>query len=185
MPAETDERRVVLYELLSLDGVAEEPGDWSSISPELIANLGRIIATQDDVILGHATYDYWSDYWPSATIEPFAAFINGVRKHVVARESIALDWANSTRATGPLGDYVAALKRQTGRDIGIHGSIAVAQALLRAGLVDELRLVVAPALAGTGRRLFPDDGTLNRLALTSVDRCPDGTVLLAYGAERP
>lgn len=35
-------RKVVLYQLLSLDGVAEEPGDWSSDGgQEVFANLSR------------------------------------------------------------------------------------------------------------------------------------------------
>ena len=67
-------RNVVLYQLLSLDGVAEEPGDWiSDGGPEVFANLGRTIATQDDVLLGRGTYDYWVGYWPTSTIEPFAS----------------------------------------------------------------------------------------------------------------
>ena len=59
-------RNVVLYQLLSLDGVAEEPGDWiSDGGPEVFANLAETIATQDDVLLGRGTYDYWVGYWPT------------------------------------------------------------------------------------------------------------------------
>jgi riboflavin biosynthesis pyrimidine reductase len=38
--------------------------------------------------------------------------------------------------------------------VGVHASISVAQALLAAGVVDELRLVIAPRIAGRGRRLL-------------------------------
>jgi len=76
-------RKVVLYQLLSLDGVAEEPSDWMSDGGgELLENLGAIIATQDDILLGRGTYDYWVDYWPSSEFEPFATFVNTTRKHV-------------------------------------------------------------------------------------------------------
>jgi dihydrofolate reductase len=75
---------------------------------------------------------------------------------------------------------VAALIREPGRDIGIHGSIALAQSLLRARLVDELRLVVAPTVAGRGRRLFPDDDALDRLELVDVDRSAGGVLFLGY-----
>ena len=50
--------------------------------PEVFANLADTIATQDDVLLGRGTYDYWVGHWPTSTVEPFASFINGVRKHV-------------------------------------------------------------------------------------------------------
>jgi hypothetical protein len=53
-------RKVVLYMLLSMDGVAEEPGDWLFDADEgLVDNLGRVIRTQDAVLLGRGTYDYW------------------------------------------------------------------------------------------------------------------------------
>jgi dihydrofolate reductase len=174
-------RNVVLYQLLSLDGVAEEPGDWMSDSgPEVFANLARTIESQDDVPLGRGTYDYWVGYWPNSDVEPFASFINGVRKHVVTSSEPTEEWANSTLVTDPVEGYVEALKREPGGDIGIHGSIRLARSLLRARLVDELRLVVAPALAGRGARLFAGDDTLDRLELVDSDRSPQGTLFLHY-----
>ena len=82
--------------------------------------------------------------------------------------------------TSDVVDYVSALKDQPGRDIGIHGSIRLAGTLLRARLVDELRLVVAPTVAGQGRRLFADDDALDRLELLDVGRSPKGTLFLHY-----
>ena len=181
MTAPDTERKVVLYQLLSLDGVAEEPGDWFfDGGPEVITNLGRVIASQDDVLLGRGTYDYWVGYWPTAEFEPFATFINGVRKHVVTSGELDGAWANSERVAAPVADHIAALKRKPGRDIGIHGSITLAQSLLRARLVDELRLVVAPAVAGRGRRLFAGDDALDRLELCDVERGAGGNVFLGY-----
>lgn len=174
-------RKVVLYQLLSLDGVAEEPGDWFvDDGPELYANLGHVIGSQDDVLLGRGTYDYWAGYWPTSDVEPFATFINGVRKHIVTSSDVDGSWANSVRVTTTVADHVAALKRQPGGDIGIHGSITLAQSLLRARLVDELRLVVAPAVAGQGRRLFADAEARDRLELFAVERGAGGNVFLGY-----
>jgi dihydrofolate reductase len=181
MSAPTTARKVVLYQLLSLDGVAEEPGDWfAGGGPELVEHLRETIATQDDVLLGRGTYDYWVGHWPSSDFEPFASFINGVRKHVVTSSPLAGDWANSTAVSAPLPDAVRALREQPGGDIGIHGSISLAQALLRERLVDELRLVVAPVLAGRGRRLFAEDGALARLERTRVEGSANGAVFLRY-----
>ena len=62
-PGRAQLRKVVVYSLLSLDGVAEEPGDWMfDVDAEVFAFLGRVIETQDDVLLGRGTYDYWVDY---------------------------------------------------------------------------------------------------------------------------
>ena len=176
-------RKVVLYQLLSLDGVAEEPGDWFfDADEEVFANLGRVIGSQDAILLGRGTYDYWVGYWPGSDVEPFAGFINGTRKHVVTSTPPAEEWANSTLVTEPVEQYVADLKREPGGDIGIHGSIRLARSLLRARLVDELRLVVAPAIAGHGRRLFEDGDDLRRLELLDARRTPSGSLLLGYRA---
>jgi dihydrofolate reductase len=72
-------RNVVAYELLSLDGVAENPDAYITNWDEAMdANLARVIGTQDTVLLGHRTYDDWAAFWPNSDIEPFATFINGV-----------------------------------------------------------------------------------------------------------
>ena len=181
MAAAPASRKIVLYSLLSLDGVAEEPGDWlSDGGREVFDNLGGIIETQDDVLLGRGTYDYWVGYWPTSETEPFASFINGVRKHVVTSSEPGESWSNSTLVGEPVVDYVERLKDGPGGDIGIHGSISLAQSLLRAGLIDELRLVIAPTLAGSGRRLFTDGEQPERLELEAVDRSEAGTVFLTY-----
>ena len=74
-------RKVVVYELVSLDGVAEDPDgfivDWDDA---MDANLAAVIATQDAVILGRRSYTEWAQFWPDSQIQPFAAFINGVTK---------------------------------------------------------------------------------------------------------
>lgn len=178
-------RKVVLYQLLSLDGVAEEPGDWMSDGgPEVFANLTEVIATQDAVLLGRGTYDYWSGYWPTSDVEPFAGFVNGTTKHVFTSSKPRDGWAATVLVDEPAPPYVAALKRQPGGDIGIHGSIRLAQSLLAADLVDELRLVVAPALAGAGRRLFEGEGAPRTFELCSVSSSSVGTLFLQYGARQ-
>ena len=66
-----------------------------------------------------------------------------------------------------------------GGDIGVHASISVARTLLRAGVVDQLRLLIAPALVGSGRRLLDDLAPL-ALTLTSCAGSPSGSLLLTY-----
>ena len=175
-------RKVVLYQLLSLDGVAEEPGDWMfDDSDAIFDNLGQVIATQDEILLGRGTYDYWVDYWPTSDVEPFASFINNSRKYVFTSSELTSTWNHSTKVGEPAADYVSGLKRRAGGDLGIHGSIGLAQSLLRAGLVDELRLVIAPTLAHRGKRLFHDvDDLPDRLDLLDSRHTPGGALLLTY-----
>jgi dihydrofolate reductase len=176
-------RKVVAYELLSLDGVAERPDEFVTEFDDVMReNLGRVIATQDAVLLGRRTYDDWSGFWPDSDIEPFATFINGVEKFVVTSTAPGVTWANSTVVDGGLREFVTELKQRSGGDIGVHGSIALTQSLLEAGLVDELRLVVAPALHMRGRKLF-EKGLSRRLTLTSHVASPAGYLLLDLQVE--
>lgn len=176
-------RQVVLYQLLSLDGVAEEPGDWMSDGGSAVfANLARVIGSQDTILLGRRTYEYWVDYWPHQGPEPFRSFINDTPKHVFTSRPLEKEWANTVVVGSPADDHVRRLRQQPGGDIGIHGSIALARSLVRVGLVDELRLVVAPALAGRGERLFDGPDEPRRLDLVDVERTPAGTLLLGYRA---
>jgi dihydrofolate reductase len=174
-------RKVVVYELMSLDGVAEDPdaflADWDEA---MDANLAAVIGSQDAVILGRRSYTEWARFWPKSDIEPFAGFINGVTKHVATSTPLDGDWANATvLQAGGLVAAVRALKEQSGGDIGVHASISVARSLLAAGVVDELRLVIAPRIAGGGRRLL--DG-LAGIALETLrsEVSPTGSLLVAY-----
>lgn len=173
-------RKVVAFEFLSLDGVAEAPDrfvtDWDDVVDVSGATL---IATQDAVILGRRSYDEWVEFWPDSEIEPFATFINGVAKYVATSAPLEREWANTTVIDGDLVEFVRDLKDRPGGDIGVHASISVAQTLLAAGVVDELRLAIAPVIAGSGRRLL--DGLPSiRLELIRSVTSPSGHLLVDY-----
>jgi dihydrofolate reductase len=177
-------RKVVVYELLSLDGVAENPDTFiTSWDEAMDANLAAVIAAQDAVILGHRSYGEWAEFWPDSKIEPFATFINGVAKFVAASGPLQQEWANTTAVDGGLVEFVRDLQARPGGDIGVHASISVAQALLAADVVDELRLVIAPRIAGRGRRLL--DG-LPSIQLESIrsSTSPSGYLLADYRVTR-
>lgn len=173
-------RKVVVYELLSLDGVAEEPLEFITEFDEAMReNLARVISSQDTVLLGRRTYDDWAAFWPGSDIEPFASFINGVQKFVVTATPLEQPWAGSSVIDSGLAPFVAHLKSQHGGDIGVHGSIALTQSLLKENLVDELALVIAPAVQSQGRRLF-DHASRRRLSLTRSVTSPGGYLLLDF-----
>jgi dihydrofolate reductase len=173
-------RKVVAYELLSLDGVAERPdGFFTDWDEAMDANLAAVIAAQDAVILGRRTYDEWAGFWPGSHIEPFAAFINGVARYVATSAPLDRNWAGATAIDGDLAAFATDLKNQPGADIGVHASISVTQALLAAGIVDELRLVIAPVIAGSGRRLL-DGLPAIRLEPIRSTNSPAGYLLVDY-----
>jgi dihydrofolate reductase len=183
-------RKIVLYTLMSLDGDVDDPAGYFSASPEpgqppvfdrvMVDNEAKVTGTQDTVLLGRHMYDEWSRYWPMVHDDPFADFINNVKKYVVTSSPLSNEWQNAEAVSGPLEDLVSDLRGRPGRDIGVHGSITLAQSLLEANLVDELQLVVGPAIGFTGRRLFANVDQVRRLRLVSTTPTPSGSVLLAY-----
>ncbi len=81
---------------------------------------------------------------------------------------------------GQAAEEVAALRRAPGKDIIIQNSTRLTQSLLAAGLVDELNLLVAPAVLGSGRALF--SGVAKRIELGPVEltRCESGAFVARY-----
>ncbi|WP_292640340.1 dihydrofolate reductase family protein, partial [Mesorhizobium sp.] len=76
---------------------------------------------------------------------------------------------------------IAALKQQPGKDIYLMGGARITASLIDAGLVDELRLIVYPLLAGEGKALFATTQNRRGLELRKVGQLSDGRVSLVYG----
>ena len=177
-------RKVVAGYFLSLDGVAEAPDQFiTAWDDETDASGAKLIETQDAVILGRRSYDEWSEFWPDSDIEPFATFINDVPKYVATSTPLGRHWHNATAIEGGLVEFVQNLKNSSGGDIGVHASISVAQALFAADAIDEVRLTVAPAIAGRGRRLLDGLPPLRLELLRSVTS-PSGYLLADYRISR-
>jgi dihydrofolate reductase len=178
-------RKIVVYELLSLVGVAEAPetffAEWDST---MDAHLAAVIARQDAVILGRRSYAEWAAFWPTSEIQPFADFINSVTKYVATSTALDRDWPNTTAVEGGLVDFVRELKETDGGEVGVHASISVAQSLLAADVVDELRLVIAPAIVARGRRLL-DGLPAIRLEAIRSEISPTGSLLVDYRVGGP
>ncbi|MFF0267924.1 dihydrofolate reductase family protein [Kribbella sp. NPDC004536] len=180
----TNQRKVVAAYFLSLDGVAEKANEFlTGWDDETDAAGQKLIATQDTVLLGRRTYDEWSGYWPTSDVEPFASFVNAAPKYVATSSPLDDAWANSHPITGDLAEFVRDLKSRPGADIGIHGSISVTRSLLEAGLVDELHLVIAPTVVGTGQQLLDSLGPL-RLETIYGTKTPAGHILADYRVVR-
>jgi dihydrofolate reductase len=184
-------RKLVQYTLMSLDGAVDDPRRYfpgsrvtvdsaPTFDPVSVDLERQLIGMQDAVLLGRNMFDEWSRYWPTSDEQPFADFINGVKKYVVTSTPLTNEWRNAEAVAGPIADVVRDLKARPGGDIGVHGSITLARSLLAAGLVDELQLAIGPVLDPMGRRLFEGLNELRRLELVTVTSTPSGTVWVTY-----
>jgi len=74
---------------------------------------------------------------------------------------------------------VEALKRQPGKSIYLVGGARLTAGLIEAGLVDQIRLILHPLIAGEGQRLFAESARRTLRLLDS--RAIDGSrVMLSY-----
>lgn len=179
-------RKLTSFLFMSLDGVVEAPDRFVRVDvfKDIIDLIGETIAEQDAILLGRKMYEEWSSYWPNSKIEPFATFINTHPKYVVSRSLGDLHWRHSTLIDDELDDRIAELKAQPGKTIGVHGSISLVQSLLVAGMLDELRFIQFPAVAGQGRRLLDQGGGPFQMDLQSSRRTPSGLQYLVLTPRR-
>ncbi|MYS82572.1 dihydrofolate reductase [Streptomyces sp. SID5474] len=189
--------KLILTTFLTLDGVYQAPGGpeedpsggfehggWSV--PYGDEDFGRfmtdVIGRADAFLLGRRTYEIFASYWPKVTdpANPIATRLNELPKYVPTGTLASADWANTKLLGGDLAEEVAALKEQDGHELQIHGSGALAGALLRLGLIDTMHLLTFPVAVGSGKRLFVPGVQPTAFTLTESRATATGVVLNSY-----
>lgn len=178
-------RKVIGGPFMALDGVIEAPYEWQfdHFDEDMEAALGKLLERADTVLLGRNTYEEWSNFWPTATIEPFASWINHAPKYVVSTTLNEVSWGNFDNITlikENVAETIGKLKQQPGKDIAIPGSATLLRTMLYADVVDELNLTIHPVLAGKGKRLFQEGDELKRLKLIDAKISQTGVAILTY-----
>lgn len=157
--------RLTLTQFVTLDGVYQGPGSpdedpsdgftrGGSMVPQMdqtfVAQAAAWLADADALLLGRRTYEAFAQAWPDITDpdDPFTAQMNGLPKHVASHTLTDTTWSPSTILRGDIAAQVAQLKAGPGRELRIHGSARLAQGLLAADLIDEIRLAVTPRCSG-------------------------------------
>jgi dihydrofolate reductase len=171
--------------IMSLDGYGAAegwPGYWGMEGPEYLAWIGDDEVEEHAALMGATTYRLMSGFAAEMPDDPGLAGLTALPKLVFSSTLEGpLSWANSELVQGDAVAAVRELKERDERPLRTIGSVSLARALLAAGLVDRLRVVVFPVITGaTGQdRIFdayPD------VALELVDqRTFDGRLqLLEY-----
>jgi dihydrofolate reductase len=188
--------KLTITTFLTLDGVMQAPGapeedrrgefehgGW--LTPYADADMGgfmtEVLDRADAFLLGRGTYEIFAGYWPRVTDpnHPIAARLNALPKHVASRSLDQVGWNNSTLLREPFGE-VAALKGRYPRELQVHGSAGLAQALIARDLVDEMNLLVYPVVLGKGKRLFGTGGIPTAYELSRTRVTGRGVVITTY-----
>jgi dihydrofolate reductase len=188
-------RKLITGMKTSVDGKIEGAGgmaDWVEAWSEDYGLTPQI----DACLLGGGMYPGYEQYWTGIQNEPdkpawitgsaptpgeleWARFIRQTPHYVLSTTLTSAHLPNTSFVRGL--EEIAALKQKPGKDIYLVGGARTAASLIDAGLVDELRLIVYPLVAGEGKALFATTERRRGLELRKVQQLPGGRVSLIYG----
>lgn len=184
-------RNVFLFMMVSLDGFFEGPNqeiDWHNVDDEFNDFAIKQLDEIGTLLFGRVTYQLMASYWPTPAAladDPIVAEkMNTIPKVVFSTTLDTVDWANTRLVRGDASAEVMKLKQQPGKDLAIFGSADLTTALLQAGLVDELRIMVNPVALGNGKPLFAGLRDRVNLKLVNSRVFDSGNVLLSYQPEQ-
>ena len=179
-------RKIVVSEAVTVDGIfdAETMGQWAQpyTSDEKDKHIQELVEVADALLYGRTTYELQAPYISSLKNNEYgiADRMNSMPKYVVASKPLKAEWNNSTVTKENVLEEITKLKRQPGQDILIMGSATLVESLAQAGLIDEYKLLVYPAIMGSGKRFFKNGMGPTRLKLVASKALSSGVVLLSY-----
>lgn len=187
-------RKITLYMQSSVDGIVSDPDRWANISDEILEDALQMYENIGTVVFGGRSYPSMAQYWTGAeqtsTSElerAFAKKINEIDKIVISRSPVKTTWKNSRSVQVADEDALFAavqkLRSSKGGPISVEAGVKLWQLFLQNRLYDELWMLVHPAIAGSGQRLFDvEDGA--RLQFLASRSYENGVMGLRYALDR-
>lgn len=180
-------RKVILFNLMTLDGFFEGPEhdiNWHNVDDEFNDFSIQQLSMTDGIIFGRKTYQLMAGYWPSKEAresDPIVAdWMTKLPKFVFSRTLDRVEWANSQLIKGDAVFELRQIKGKPGKDLFIFGSANLSTTLIQNDLIDEYRVLINPLLLGKGSPLFQglkDPVSLQHLKTVTFH---NGNVLLIY-----
>ena len=176
-------RKLIEYDHLSIDGRISGDGFWAAqmaipTNDQHLEYQRRLLEPAVGLVLGRETYEGFAATWPSMT-GGIADTLNSLPKHVASTTLTATTW-NAEVLAGDAVDAVARLKESGDGTLVKYGNGPFSRALVEAGLLDELHLLVHPIAVRKGMRLFDEGDTPIPLTLLSSQTFRTGVLNLVY-----
>ncbi|MFN8015893.1 MAG: dihydrofolate reductase family protein [Acidimicrobiia bacterium] len=185
-------RKLVVTQMMSLDGVVEAPGGeegythsgwvFPFVSDEYLqCKLGEVKEAEIH-LLGRKTYESFAEAWPNRKDDAgFADKMNSMRKVVVSTTLKDPSWNNTSVISDDVKNKIQQLKDEDGDGtILVAGSRTLINFLKENELIDEYRLLIYPVILGSGMRLFKETADMNKLELVSSETFSNGVLNLIY-----
>jgi dihydrofolate reductase len=183
-------RKIIVFSMITLDGVMQGPGGpgedpsngfkyggWvAPYDDEVSGKVMQKLMKPADILLGRKTFQIWEGFWPQH--ENVWPGINDVTKYVMSTTLKKSTWQNCVFL-----DSVAAIKKlksSNGSDIQVWGSSEIIQLLLKNDLVDELWLMIHPLTLGHGKKTFGNDAMPAAFTLVESVVTTTGVIMANY-----
>lgn len=199
-------RKIVVSAFVSIDGVMQAPGGpeedktggfelggWTApfFDENVGAAMGALFSEPFDLLLGRRTYDIFAGHWPKVSKDPslvgnddlqvdIARTFDACTKFVLTHRAESLSWVNSRGLGADALATLRALKKEDGPKLLTQGSSELVHLLFDHDLVDEMRLVVYPAILGKGKRLFSEKAIPRTHRIVESVVAPNGTIIATY-----
>jgi dihydrofolate reductase len=174
------------------DGLFWEPFSYGQ---DETARVNRFFERADTWVMGRRTYEFVVPFWdqlaageqpPGSELLPpaaadFAQIQAGIDKVVLSTTLRPDPAVRRDVIAGDVGPRLAALKEQPGRDIIVSaGPSTLATLFDQSGLVDELLVVLHPAVLSNGPRMFDQIRVDLALELRDAHVFDGGAILARY-----
>jgi dihydrofolate reductase len=162
-----------------------ERGGWVAplFDDEAGTFLNQVYQRADAFLFGRRTYEIFASSWGAWADpggNPIWTALNSRPKYVASTTLTDPKWADTTVLSGDVAAAVGELKAKPGGELQVHGSGNLVRWLLANQLVDEIVLLVFPAVVGQGTRLFPGSGPDAALDLVESRSTPKGVTIQVY-----
>lgn len=175
-------RRIVVSQFITLDGVMEAPEKWNTAylnDAELVNEILADLAVSDALLFGRTSYEFFAARWPLRT-GAMADYFNTLSKYVVSSSLQKAEWNNSLVINTDAAKEIKKLKESHGKDILVLGSYKLLQTLSNNHFVDEYKLYIYPLTLGSGKRMFEEGASAQKLKLISSKSFATGVIALTY-----
>lgn len=182
-------RKLIAAINMTIDGFCDHTA--VNADAETHQHYTELIRSADTIIYGRITYQLMETYWPEIIKHPttekstndFAVAIDQINKVVFSNTLKKLEWDSARISDKSIQEEITGLKNERGGDI-LVGSPSLIISAMNLGLVDELQLMVHPAIVGKGLALFQHIRARVDLELMKTKTFKCGAVLFYYKPSR-
>jgi dihydrofolate reductase len=190
-------RKMIAAMQISLDGFTQGEDRGEAGWVDSWADALGLVPDVDAFVQGAGMYPGYADYWSAVEANPRAvppfqarppndrevAYVRLAARtphYVLSRTLERVSWPPTATIVRDVA-ALRALKHRAGKNIYVVGGPTLVTTLLNEGLIDELKLIVAPVLLGGGRPLFAGVRGRPPLRLLHAEGTAAGRAILTYG----